>query len=568
MKQLAKNYFFLQNGKETGKKITAVVGMLLGISLNLGAQNSSYNANTIPIGGNFNAGFGTFALLNTTTGTENVAMGGSVLGFNTTGSFNSGLGYGSLGNNQTGSYNTSSGNRALENNTVGSNNTAIGSRALHDNINGTYNTAIGRDALTQNTGASFNVALGGRALYKSNGSGNTAAGYLSLTNNTSGAENVASGLSALHYNSTGSRNSAYGSGAATFNTTGTENASVGYYALRLNDTANYNTAMGSYAAYNTIGGQNAAVGYYALNNNTTGRYNSALGSLSNSSANNLTNATAIGHGAIVDASDRVWLGDANVAVNDVWSYGTYNTLSDGRFKSNVSESDVKGLEFITLLRPVVYNFEARKATEFMTKNMPEDIRRQHLSADFSEATAIRQSGFIAQEMAEAAKKSGYKFDGVHVPADAENNVFGIAYGQLVVPLVKAVQEMDQQKAALEQKVEKLEKQVQDLMNKAGTATGINQPNTSGIDGFTLDQNIPNPFSQETVINYNLPQQVNSASLVVYDLSGKQITSFPITERGSSSITITSEKLAAGIYIYSVMADGKILDSKRMVVAQK
>jgi myo-inositol-hexaphosphate 3-phosphohydrolase len=66
----------------------------------------------------------------------------------------------------------------------------------------------------------------------------------------------------------------------------------------------------------------------------------------------------------------------------------------------------------------------------------------------------------------------------------------------------------------------------------------------------------------------LPAQVSTASLMVYDLSGKQISSFPITEKGSSSITITSEKLAAGIYIYSVIADGKLLDSKRMIVAQK
>jgi trimeric autotransporter adhesin len=381
-----------------------------------------------------------------------------------------------------------------------------------------------------------NMAVGGANLTSANASSayNVGIGRFAFFNLVSGVENVAVGHSALGY------------------CTADSNAAGGHFALGNTSTGNRNTAFGN----------------RALTVNTTGNFNTSLGALSNSSANNLTNATAIGYGAIVDASNRIWLGDANVATNDVWSYGTYNTLSDGRFKSNVSESDVKGLAFINLLRPVVYNFEAKKATEFMTKNMPEDIRRQHLSADFSEATAIRQSGFIAQEMAEAAKKSGYKFDGVHVPADAESNVYGIAYGQLVVPLVKAVQEMDQQKTALEQKVEKLEKQVQELLNKTSGTTGINQSTGSAVDGASLEQNIPNPFSNETVISYNLPQQVNSASLVVYDLSGKQITSFPITEKGASSITITSEKLAGGIYIYSVMADGRILDSKRMVVAQK
>jgi hypothetical protein len=32
--------------------------------------------------------------------------------------------------------------------------------------------------------------------------------------------------------------------------------------------------------------------------------------------------------------------------------------------------------------------------------------------------------------------------------------------------------------------------------------------------------------------------------------------------------MTSEKLAAGIYIYSIVADGKVIDSKRMIVADK
>jgi hypothetical protein len=103
-------------------------------------------------------------------------------------------------------------------------------------------------------------------------------------------------------------------------------------------------------------------------------------------------------------------------------------------------------------------------------------------------------------------------------------------------------------------------------NTSGNATGIQQSN-SAAEGFALDQNIPNPFSSETVIKYTLPQEIKTASLIVYDLSGKQLTSFPL-ERTTTSITITSEKLAAGIYIYSVMADGKIMDSKRMIVADK
>jgi trimeric autotransporter adhesin len=54
-------------------------------------------------------------------------------------------------------------------------------------------------------------------------------------------------------------------------------------------------------------------------------------------------------------------------------------------------------------------------------------------------------------------------------------------------------------------------------------------------------------------------------MIFMSLKSKTVS---LTERRASSVTINSEKLAAGIYIYSVIADGKIMDSKRMVVAQK
>jgi hypothetical protein len=112
-----------------------------------------------------------------------------------------------------------------------------------------------------------------------------------------------------------------------------------------------------------------------------------------------------------------------------------------------------------------------------------------------------------------------------------------------------------------------QRQLIDALTQKNTSTGINNVN-SPLDGFSMEQNEPNPFSHETLVKYILPENVNSAAMMVYDLSGKQITSFQLTQKGSASITITSDKLAAGIYIYSIVADGKIVSSKRMVVTDK
>jgi len=71
------------------------------------------------------------------------------------------------------------------------------------------------------------------------------------------------------------------------------------------------------------------------------------------------------------------------------------TTSDARFKTNIKE-DVKGLEFINKLRPVVYNFEARKFDEFVTGDNVNKDELQNL--DYTDAERIRYSGFIAQEV--------------------------------------------------------------------------------------------------------------------------------------------------------------------------
>lgn len=74
----------------------------------------------------------------------------------------------------------------------------------------------------------------------------------------------------------------------------------------------------------------------------------------------MANATAVGSGAIVNASNKIRLGNAVTVVEGPVAY----TVSDGRFKNNISENDVEGLDFIKLLRPVVYNFDTKNFRNF------------------------------------------------------------------------------------------------------------------------------------------------------------------------------------------------------------
>ena len=100
---------------------------------------------------------------------------------------------------------------------------------------------------------------------------------------------------------------------------------------------------------------------------------------------------------------------------------------------------MKGLGFILKLRPVTYNTDNMKLEEYLTRNFPDSIQRRYRDVIHPGFIPVRKTGFIAQEVEAAAKEAGYDFDGVKVPQN-ENDVYGLTYGQFVVPLVKAVQE--------------------------------------------------------------------------------------------------------------------------------
>lgn len=289
------------------------------------------------------------------------------------------------------------------------------------------------------------------------GSCNTANGTNSLVSSTTGTQNTANGCYALYHNTSGSYNTANGAKALYQNTLGSSNTANGKETLYNNITGEYNTAGGLQSLYwNNTGSENTAIGYSALIHNKTGSSNTALGNLADVTTNAFNNATAIGNRANTNASDKMRFGNTNVSV--IEGQVAYSIPSDARFKYNVTESDVKGLDFISRLRPVEYNFDTRKFEEFLTKNMTDSIRAKHFkNTDFTPSSAIRQSGFIAQEVEEVMQETGYHFNGVHKPAN-ENDNYSVSYSLFVVPLVKAVQEQQQIIETLKQQNEEFKKQ--------------------------------------------------------------------------------------------------------------
>ena len=64
---------------------------------------------------------------------------------------------------------------------------------------------------------------------------------------------------------------------------------------------------------------------------------------------------------------------------------------------------------------------------------------------------------------------------------------------------------------------------------------------------------------------SLPNDVKSAFIYVYDLTGKKLQQVDIAARGKQIVTINASSLTDGMYLYSLIADGKVVETRRMIV---
>lgn len=434
---------------------------------NLGANTFlGYQAGNVNEGTN-NAAIGTRALYANTTGGQNTASGSMALQANTTGYNNTATGSQALHGNTSGIYNSAVGAAALYSNSTGNNNTANGAWAMWTNTTGNENSAFGSYALYSNSVGNGNLASGWEALRaNTTGNGNVAVGWRALHSNTTGDGNTVSGSEALKSNTIGDNNTAVGSNAMMTNQTGMLNTAIGREALLFNTTGNDNTAAGSGAlSGNTSGGGNAAVGVNALATNSTGSHNSALGYGAGPNAAGYSNATALGYLATNTASNQVRIGNGSVL--SIGGAAGWSTVSDGRVKKDVSEN-VPGLEFVLRLRPVTYHLDMDQVALLTGRGQ----RERDAVAEATKA-GVLQSGFIAQEVEASAAALGYDFSGVDRPQHA-GDVYGLRYGEFTVPLVKAVQELHAENAALKIVILEQAASLQSLQEKASYQQSINE----------------------------------------------------------------------------------------------
>ena len=142
----------------------------------------------------------------------------------------------------------------------------------------------------------------------------------------------------------------------------------------------------------------------------------------------------------------------------------------------------------------------------------------------------------------------------------EDGTKSINYVEMVPILAQVMGE-------LSAKVQALEKDKGEVMMAKQIVTGIDKA-TEDLQVLSMGQNRPNPFSVATEVEVVIPEYVQSAYIYVYDLTGKKVQSVDITVRGKQTVQLNSTSLEEGMYLYSLIADGKVIQTRRMIIDKK
>jgi hypothetical protein len=152
------------------------------------------------------------------------------------------------------------------------------------------------------------------------------------------------------------------------------------------------------------------------------------------------------------------------------------------------------------------------------------------------------------------------------------------YMAIIPILTKAIQEQNAIISHQDSMINELNNRLSNLENcinslnlcNQNQPTQMAQPTTgqtislNTVQSIVLNQNVPNPFAEQTVISYSIPESVKKADILFYDSNGKLINSIFIKERGNSQLNVFANDLSTGIYTYTLVADGQIVASKKMV----
>ncbi|MFY9310607.1 MAG: tail fiber domain-containing protein [Bacteroidia bacterium] len=240
-------------------------------------------------------------------------------------------------------------------------------------------------------------------------------------------------------------------------------------------------------------------------------------------------------------------------------YTQFTNYSDAQLKTNIVDLD-SSLSKILQLHPVQFNYNESYLNIYKDTVLPGDMAELQ----------IVHKGFIAQEVKQIFPEM-VGVDTVKGQAYCDLNL-----SNLQVYLVKAMQEQQKQIESLKEdllaKTDELTNRLNscctigDLRSTSTNATYAHQTDIklTNAQSIVLEQNVPNPFAEQTSISYYLPDNTQKAQMLFYNSQGRLIQSVDLKEKGKGMVNVFASDLSNGIYTYTLVVDGKIIETRKMV----
>lgn len=552
-----------------------------GFNTAVGAQSMSNNSS-----GQLNAAVGTRSMELNTSGGWNVALGHRALEANTTGNNNVAVGFAALclqpgaPSNNIGSSNIALGNFTPRNFFSGNNNIFIGDQTAQNLRTGNNNTLIGRIVFNANastplvagndTSNSIILADGGgnqRLFFNGNGFGGVGLGNNNIPQNTfeiralngspTQAGFTASGLRLSNLTNTNFNTTPPTSNRRVLSVNGngdvilvddeignpnpgstlTNNCDKTYFVNKTDVDGNLmcsqiydNYRPGAPTFPPTISninksGVGVAIGWETPRTASEFQYNALVAPYPASQIN--LNPYPAGKFRL--------LVNGNQKVNGLW------LTSDQNYKTEIGDLD-KPLDRVLSLKGVHYYWD--------TANNP--------NMDFDEGL---HTGFIAQEVEQViphlvVTQKMPKLDGKEDEFQERKSVNYIELIPYLVESIKAQQKL----------IESLQQQLvclNEVTHCNSVAQRLSEP--TKFENTQIVSVSPNPTKDKAEVVFSVEEEVAEASLEMYDLLGKKISSFIISERNQNlKRTFEKSNFGVGTYLISLVINGKSIDTKKII----
>ena len=233
------------------------------------------------------------------------------------------------------------------------------------------------------------------------------------------------------------------------------------------------------------------------------------------------------------------------------------TSTDSRLYENLvslGERDNSGkatLENVLNMNVVEYNMKSR-----MSENIPNGITPE-------KADEVRKSyEVLKREEDKMASRHHFGVEAKELQKiypdlvlEGQDGYLSVNYSEIVPLLIRSIQ-------ALKQELDEV-KSTRPKTRKAASSTEINA--TFASENI-LYQNSPNPFKEQTVIRFKLAENVQDASLCIFDMTGKMFKKLPISSE-MESVSIGGYELGEGMFLYSLIINEQEIDTKKMIITK-